>query len=267
MTTRLRPLREAPAPPPCSWRLTGVDGWTMAARTWTRPRSLGQQPLVCVHGLVVSSRYMVPMTELLARNRDVFAPDLPGFGASDKPDRTLGVGELADALHGWLTAMALGPVTLFGNSFGCQVAARVAAEHPESVHSLVLAAPTFEPSTRSVPVQLRRWVLEQSTHSLALRRIMLHDYRLAGFPRAIRTFRAALADRIEVSLPRVEAPALVIRGTGDPIVSEGWARRAADLLPDGSLTTLPGATHAINHEMPLQTARVTEHFLATVRKG
>jgi 2-hydroxy-6-oxonona-2,4-dienedioate hydrolase len=40
-----------------------------------------------VHGLVVSSRYMVPLAEVLACWFDVYAPDLPGFGRSEKPSR------------------------------------------------------------------------------------------------------------------------------------------------------------------------------------
>jgi 2-hydroxy-6-oxonona-2,4-dienedioate hydrolase len=44
-------------------------------------------PVVLVHGLVVSSRYMVPLAEVLARWFDVYAPDLAGFGRSEKPSR------------------------------------------------------------------------------------------------------------------------------------------------------------------------------------
>ncbi len=39
-------------------------------------------PVVLVHGLGVSSRYMLPTLALLAPRYRVFAPDLPGFGHS-----------------------------------------------------------------------------------------------------------------------------------------------------------------------------------------
>ncbi len=54
--------------------------------------------VVLVHGLVVSSRYMVPTAERLAPHCRVFAPDLPGFGGSEKPPRVLDVAGLSDAL-------------------------------------------------------------------------------------------------------------------------------------------------------------------------
>jgi 2-hydroxy-6-oxonona-2,4-dienedioate hydrolase len=44
--------------------------------------------LILVHGLVVSSRYMVPIAELLSAHYRVYVPDLPGFGKSGKPPHT-----------------------------------------------------------------------------------------------------------------------------------------------------------------------------------
>src|SRR4028119_2296736 len=49
-------------------------------------------PVVLVHGLVVSGRYMVPLLEELARSHAVYAPDLPGFGRSEGPAGALGAG-------------------------------------------------------------------------------------------------------------------------------------------------------------------------------
>lgn len=46
-------------------------------------------PVVLVHGLMASSRYMAPIARHLAQDFQVFAPDLPGFGKSDKPHRVL----------------------------------------------------------------------------------------------------------------------------------------------------------------------------------
>jgi len=59
----------------------------------------GRPPVVLVHGLGLSGRYMLPVAERLARhNLQVYLPDLPGFGDSDKPDAALDVSRLADAL-------------------------------------------------------------------------------------------------------------------------------------------------------------------------
>src|SRR3546814_5660143 len=58
----------------------------------------GRSPVVLVHGLVASSRYMAPLIAKLAPDFDVYTPDLPGFGKSWKPRKVLGITALADAL-------------------------------------------------------------------------------------------------------------------------------------------------------------------------
>ncbi|HYO82090.1 MAG TPA: alpha/beta fold hydrolase [Bryobacteraceae bacterium] len=62
-----------------------VDGYRIFARVSERMQSAGVPPVVLVHGLGVSSRYMVPLACSLARHFPVYSPDLPGFG--EAPDR------------------------------------------------------------------------------------------------------------------------------------------------------------------------------------
>src|SRR5258706_1300583 len=64
-------------------------------------------PVVFVHGLGVSSRYMIPTIRLLAADYAVYAPDLPGHGRSEKPLRARTIPELADALMWWMDAEGL----------------------------------------------------------------------------------------------------------------------------------------------------------------
>src|SRR5436190_17187630 len=98
-----------------------VSGLRMHARAATDAEHAGALPLVLVHGLVVSSRYMIPLAERLAERTYVYAPDLPGFGKSDHPNRPLDIAGLADALAGWMRATGITRAALIGNSMGCQV--------------------------------------------------------------------------------------------------------------------------------------------------
>lgn len=239
-------------------RWTRVAGRRLSARAW-----LGGDagaPVVLVHGLVVASAMVAPTATQLAGARDVYAPDLPGFGRSDKPRRALDVDAHATALAGWLDQNGLACVDLVANSFGCQIATVVAVRRPELVRRLVLGGPTVDPDARTVPAQLRRWAAEQPTQSTRLRVVMLRDYARAGLGRALKTFRLALADRVEERLPAVEHPTLVVRGTHDPIVPQRWAEKAAALLPRGRLELLPGAPHNLAHDAPVPFSRVTRPF-------
>ena len=71
-----------------------VQGLRMHALASTNLPRWQETPVVLVHGLGVSRRYMVPIARHLAPDLQVFAPDLPGFGWSDKPGHALTIRQL-----------------------------------------------------------------------------------------------------------------------------------------------------------------------------
>ena len=72
-------------------RWTTVDGWSMHALVPADPSRHAGPPVVLVHGLGVSGRYMVPTAVRLARHLPTYVPDLPGFGKSARPPHALGI--------------------------------------------------------------------------------------------------------------------------------------------------------------------------------
>jgi len=233
----------------------------MHARFSLDPRLKSRPAVVLVHGLVVSSRYMVPIAERLTPYYQVYAPDLPGFGKSAKPPRALDIPELADSLDAWMQGIGLESAVLIGNSMGCQVIAHLAVRHPERVERAVLQGPTMDPQGRTVLRQLGRFLTNSTREPLSMAPVMMLDYLAAGFGRAWHTFRYALRDRIEDNLPHLGVPTLVVRGSRDPIVPKRWAEEASRLLPDGRLVVIPDATHTANFDAPSEFVRVIREFL------
>ena len=223
---------------------------------------MGRPPIVLVHGFVVSGLYMAPVALRLATDFPVFAPDLPGFGLSDKPFDALDVSELAESLADWMRAVGFGSAVLIGNSLGCQIAADLASRYPDLVDRLVLASPTVDSEHRGALQQTLRWLIASTHGPLSFNGIVLRDLLAAGTSRALATFRHMLADRIEAKLPRVGVPTLVVRGSRDPIVSQRWAEEVARLLPDGRLVVIRGAGHIPNYDSPEELAQVVRAFLS-----
>src|SRR3954469_6173202 len=87
-----------------------IDGKKLHSRGFDRAGS--GPPFVLIHGLVISSLYMIPLAECLSVAHEVHALDLPGFGRSEAPPQVLSIPELADAVVGWLEAMGLEQVHL-----------------------------------------------------------------------------------------------------------------------------------------------------------
>lgn len=131
-----------------------MGGLRIHARASGNPAPKGRIAVVLVHGLVVSSRYMVPIAERLAPYNRVFAPDLPGFGRSERPLQALDVAGLSDALSNWMGEVGLERAALVGNSMGCQVIADLAVRYPARVARAVLQGPTMDPKGRSVSRQV-----------------------------------------------------------------------------------------------------------------
>jgi pimeloyl-ACP methyl ester carboxylesterase len=227
-------------------RWTTIGSLSVHSRAWISPQLIGQPPIVLVHGLGVSSRYMVPTAERLSADYRVYAPDLPGFGRSPSPPRPRTIVEQARTLGDWLRESELSAPVLVGNSYGCQVIAELMMQRPNCARALVLSAPTIEPSRRSAWGESARLLSDAPLESPRLVPLVIRDYLLAG-PRAILfTLGDALADRIEEKLPRVTIPTLIVRGTSDPIVSNDWVNFLAQGMPHGSVRLLEGAPHAVN---------------------
>lgn len=236
-------------------RLTTLDSRVYSVGPWrihARVAATGDRPsILLVHGIAVSSRYMVPLAMHLAPSLDVYAPDLPGIGRSSKPRHALQLPELADCLVEFADATVIERAVFVGNSFGCQIAAEVAVRHPERVRALVLQGPTVDPHARSWPRQVLRWITDgpREPQGIHLAATLVRDYIDCGPRRALELFRYALRDPIEKKLGRIDAPAVVVRGSHDPIVPQQWAEEVATLLPRGRLVVVPGPAHTVNFEI------------------
>jgi pimeloyl-ACP methyl ester carboxylesterase len=171
---------------------------------------------------------------------------------------------------------------MLGNSFGSQVAAAVAADHPGAVGRVVLLSPAVAPAARQRLSWLRalpapagsrhqpsgRWragLLARLHSALGdeppLRVLNVIEYGCASLPRAVGTLRCAALAPIEQALPRISAPVMVIRADHDRLSSLDWAGRLAGLAPDGRLARLPGLGHDAFYQAADTVAAVAAPFL------
>lgn len=241
-------------------------GYQIHARSLP-PRTLGGESIVLVHGLGVSSRYLMPTAWRLSDRYRTYVPDLPGTGRSQRPQRALSMEELANVLLSWMDAVALPRAVLLGNSLGCQVIVEAAIQAPERVSQLVLVAPTMDRAARGAWRQIGRFMINILGEPLSLYPIVVMDYVRFGPIRFWNTLNLALRHPLEDRLPMVRCPTLVVIGSGDPIVPERWAAEVARRLSHGLLCVLPGGSHALNYSMPEELSRVTLRFLEASETG
>ena len=240
------------------------DG-TMAWRRWGEGA-----PVVLLHGGSGSWNHWVRnIASLVLAGRQVWIPDLPGFGESARPPR----GGDADALPGPMEAalrQLLGdtPVDLVGFSFGSMVAVFMAAQRPERVRRLVISgAPALginpewklvlKPWTHLPPGEELDAVLRENLATLMLARpdsidalaLALHA---ANLPRdRMKLRRLAKTDILRRTLPELSCPVHGIWGEQDALYRgvQHLLEPALALAPGfGSLALIPGAGHWVQFE-------------------
>jgi 2-hydroxy-6-oxonona-2,4-dienedioate hydrolase len=166
-----------------------VNGLLMFYRYAVEGTDKDNLPVILVHGLSVSSRYLVPIAEELASDSPVYAPDMPGFGRSEKPGNVLNISELADALVAWMDACGLDRAVMLGNSMGCQIIIECALRYSERVSAMVLVGPTTEPGRRNFFRQTIRLLATGLLEPPGILPVVLSDYLKAGLRRTIKTIR------------------------------------------------------------------------------
>src|SRR6202165_946273 len=96
-------------------------------------------PVVFIHGLG-SSSYMEWRfnLEFAAERHRVYAPDLPGFGRTEKPRARYGVPYFTRFIERYMLARGLRSAAVVGASLGGRIALELALENPRRVNKLVL---------------------------------------------------------------------------------------------------------------------------------
>lgn len=249
-----------PPLPRLATRTDLLDGCRVFSRYYLPPDP-GPFPFVLVHGLSMSSRYLVPIARRLARRYAVYAPDLPGYGLSQHPAQTLDIEGLAQALHAWMEMMGLREVYMLGNSLGCQVIVHYAVSFPGQVRKAVLVGPTMDPSAVHLPKLFARAINNMLHEPLSFYPVLAHDYLAAGPRETFQELEYGIRDPIQEKLKRVPIPTLVVRGQYDKLVTQAWAERVTRLLPDGRMVLIPGGAHVVNYDAPEKLYREVVKFL------
>lgn len=117
-------------------------------------------PVVLLHGEPTWSylyRTMIP--PLVAGGHRVLAPDLIGFGRSDKPSATSDYTYLrhVEWITAWFDSLDLRDVMLFGQDWGSLIGLRVAAEQPHRFGRIVIANGYLPAGQQPANVAFRTW--------------------------------------------------------------------------------------------------------------
>lgn len=102
-----------------------------------------KEPLLLLHGNTSSSLFYVPTMEILEEHFHIYAPDLRGYGHTEKLpiDSTLGMKTWSEDIRSFVDALSIQNPHIIGWSMGGGVAMQYTLDYPEDVKSLGLINP------------------------------------------------------------------------------------------------------------------------------
>jgi haloalkane dehalogenase len=259
-------------------------------------RDIGTGPAVLLlHGWPTSSWLWRRVLPAIARTNRVVAPDLPGFGVSDKPlDGRYDFPDFARAIDGLLDRLGIDRVAIAGHDLGGPIAVHWALGRPGRVTAIALLNTLLYPDFSPEIVEFVRTLStpgprERATSPGGLAEIMrlgvadeahLPDDVLAEVlaPFAGTDARRALARagiglspqgfaEIAARLSTVDVPVRVVYGERDrvlPDVAETFARLRRD-LPAARVTALPDCGHFLQEDDPERVGELLAEFFRPAR--
>ena len=253
--------------------------------------------LLLVHGYTASTFVWKTVAPAFAeRGFQVIAPDLVGFGFSEKPAWfDYSIQSQARVLSRFMNRLGVGRATVVGSSYGGAVAATLALDYPERVEKLVLVGAVCNDEPKRHPV-LRlakypgmgevisaflndspRFVRYRLKNTLAPENHhLITQERIEGIRRPLRakdahhsvlmTARNWNACRVEEDAQYIQQPTLLVWGENDSIIPLAVGQRLHDSILNSRLVVFKHCGHIPQEESPDNFVEVVSDF-AKDRKG
>jgi pimeloyl-ACP methyl ester carboxylesterase len=191
-------------------------------------------PVVLLHGGASDSRDWVSTMAALSHRYSLYAPDLIGFGQSDRTKDGYYLSDFTEFILGFIETLGLERPVLAGHSLGGRLCVDVALRYPEKVRKLVLV----DASGLGQVSRLGNVVL---TAFWAIRKLLR---RPQPYPKFLTKDGEGNPWLYVDELPDIKTPTLIIWKRHDLYFPAAIARRAKALIPGSKLVILPGYGHA-----------------------
>lgn len=270
-------------------RFAEVDGTRVHYQEAGDPNA---PPMILIHGFATSNLvWSKVFLEFADAGFRVIAPDLLGYGYSDKPrnlDYT--IARQAEMVVRFMQGLGIDRAVLVGSSYGAAIAATIALDHAELVEKLILVgavtnnkptryllmrlfgspiigdvlSPLVVGSRRLLRLRMKRvydrhsWVLDE--RRVDARHLPL---RTRGAHRAIiRTVRSWDAERVSRDAHLLTRPTLLLWGDHDREVPLREGEHLHEEIPHSRLVIFRECGHLPHEEYPAGFTKVVSEFCA-----
>ena len=245
------------------------------------------EPVILIHGIPTWSYLWHKLIPVLSKQNRVLAPDLAGFGYSDKGDNfDRAIDKQAELIDAWMNETGFEAANIVAHDIGGGVALRLATLFPKRVRKLcVMNGVSYDSWAIEAMIQLGHpsaYKIASASTTVATLRQMLkqgfaetpEDEILDGIfapyttevgklslIRNATALNTNLTTEITHLLPQIEAETLILWGVDDKFQLLKYGERLADDIPNARLVKIEKARHFVMIDQPEIVAKHVSNFL------
>jgi len=233
-------------------------------------------PLLLIHGLGARGEDWAPLIPpLAAAGFHVYAPDLPGYGRSSKPDASYSIAMEEAAVVSFMQTVHLARADVGGWSMGGWITLKLALDHPELVNRVVVydSAGTYFPATWEPDLFSPTDVagVHRLLAALSPKSISMPDFAARAVVRKLQANKWVIQrslmsmidgrDLLDFRLHNITEPTLVVWGAHDDLIPLSTGRKMHDSIPHSSMDVMEGCGHLAPAECAKPVIEGTIRFL------
>lgn len=246
------------------------------------------EPVILIHGIPTWSFLWHRLIPVLSEQNRVIAPDLIGFGYSDKSDNfDRSIARQTEMIDALMEKMGIEQANIVAHDIGGGVALRLATLYPHRVNKLcVMNSVTYDSWAIEAMIQLGHpsayYMASASTTVATLRQMLKQGFAETpddevldgifapystevGKLSLIRNATALntnLTTEITHLLHKIEARTLILWGMDDKFQLLKFGKRLSDDIPNAKLIQIKDAGHFVMLDQPEEVADRVSSFLA-----
>jgi 4,5:9,10-diseco-3-hydroxy-5,9,17-trioxoandrosta-1(10),2-diene-4-oate hydrolase len=207
--------------------------------------------LILIHGVsTTAEEAWADNLQPLTQHYRVYAPDLIGYGRSDKPKADYTLPFFTAFLEDFVEALGLEKLSLIGHSAGGGIAIAFALNHPDKVQKLVLIDSSGIKDDTSLWGKL---LIPFFTMKAILRKDETYLSMVRNKEKNPKAFHDTLSE--------IKAPTLIVWARGDKYLPVKQAYEAHKLIKNSRLSIFEHSWHAPHKEYPEEFNRLVLDFL------
>jgi len=265
--------------PYANWESTSVMSNGIRIHYW-RTGGQGKPVMMMAHGITDYGLNWASLAAKFESDYDIIMYDARGHGFSEKPEGPYSLDAHVEDLVGLIKVLGIDKPILVGHSMGCSTVASTGAAYPDLPAAIIMEDPVFPDALAYLTEDiLQDWKsmveADRATRKKKLMKMArterhpgLSDFdydhwaesKLLVTPNVIDIIRGeGFGDPIK-TYPKIIAPTLILKADADKD-SRQEHLEVAELLPNGKLVHIDGATHLVRLDKPVETEREIRSFL------